>query len=158
MTATFTGTFTLKRVLAGANTNEASALTASINDQIARAYTAGSGAGNINLISTDQVTRADVGSSDYDLDGGALTDMFGTAVTFATIKSVYVKNLGSVSEAEVGGDFLGITGTVKLPAGGVFWLDMGATGLPVTATTNDVISVSGVTGVAHEIVIQGVSA
>jgi len=154
MAATFTGVANLKLTLSGADTFDVSAVTATAALNLTESFTAGTGSGKIDLATTDIVTSGSATTS-YDLDGGALLDLFGTAVTYVKLKTVLVQNTGTGS-LTVGGDALS-AGVMTIPAGGIFFIDFGPVGYAVVATTGDVIEVT-TTATSFKIMIAGATA
>ena len=154
MAATFTGTANLKLSLLGADTFDVSAVTANATLNLSETFTAGTGSGKIDLATSDVVTTGSATTS-YDLDGGALLNLFGTAVTYAKLKTILVQNTGTGS-LTVGGDALS-AGVMTIPAGGIFFIDFGPVGYSVVATTGDVIEVT-TTATSFKIMIAGATA
>ena len=130
--------------------------------------TNGTGANQADLIWHDQRTLTASSSEDIDL-AGALSDAFGTTLTFARMKGIYVKaasgNTNDVLIGNGGGPvalWISGTNTIAIRPGGFFMLVApGATGYPVTATSADDIGVAnsaGSTSVVYDITIIGTSA
>jgi hypothetical protein len=154
MAATFTGKVSLKLTLSGTDTFDVSAVSANAELNLSETFTAGTGSGKIDLATTDIVTTGSATTS-YDLDGGALLNLFGTAVTYAKLKTILVQNTGTGS-LTVGGDALS-AGVMTIPAGGIFFIDFGPVGYSVVATTGDVIEVT-TTATSFKIMIAGATA
>jgi len=154
-----TATITFRGTFGQTATVELSSNTASLTETITRSLTTGTGSGQIDCIMTDDNTLGASGSQDYDLDGASIVNMFNESVTFDKVKGIMVYNDGSTNTLTVAGDYLGLsTDTVTVPAGGVFWLDLGAAGIDVTATTADVVTIASTSGTDYRIVIYGVAA
>lgn len=128
----------------------------------------GTGDDQADLIWTDQRTLAASASENHDLAGG-LTDAFGTAMTFARIKGLFVKaaaantnNVNVSSEATNGVPlFLALGDGIKIPPGGWNFWAAPDDGIVVTGATGDLLTVanSGAgTSVTYDIVIIGASA
>lgn len=131
----------------------------------------GTGAGEADLLFSDRRTIAASSSEDLDL-AGALTDAFGSTLTFARVKGLIVAAAATNTNDVVVGaaasnpweTLLGATGTVTLRPGAVFAAVAGeadATGWAVAAGSTDLLKVanSGAdTSVTYDIVIIGASA
>lgn len=130
----------------------------------------GSGANQANRIFHDKRQLAASANEDLDL-AGVLLDAFGSAITFARIKTMGLRALSTNSNNVVigaaasntwVGPFGGATHTSHVRPGGVAcWIAPDATGWPVTAGTGDQLRVanSGAgTAVDYEIVLIGASA
>ena len=125
-------------------------------------FTNGSGSGAINKIYVDTVSA----TTSYDLDAGTLTDPAGGAVTFARIAAVrIVPSTANTAALSVGGDFIlskYLTGwvddAVTIPVhllGSFEWVAPNATGVAVTATTGDVITVTVSGADTYTIIVLG---
>jgi len=133
-------------------------------------FTSGTGAGQVDRIFSD--TRTITASSTEDLDlAGVLTDSFGSTITFARIKGIYVAAASANTNNVVVGagtnpwlTMLNSTGTISLRPGAVFLASIGSadtTGWAVTAATGDILKVansSSGSSVTYNIVILGCSA
>jgi hypothetical protein len=127
----------------------------------------GTGAGQADVIWSDQRTLTTGASEDLDFAGGALTDAFGAAVAPARIKVVYLYAAsGNTTNLTIAGDANGVplfddpTDTVTLKPSGVLLLaDPGGTGYVVTADTGDILQVTNGAGASatYDIVIIGAS-
>jgi hypothetical protein len=132
----------------------------------------GTAAGQVDRIFHDQRTLTASANEDLDL-AGALTDAFGTSLTFVRIKGLIVAAAaGNTNNVIVGGatsnGFVswvgGATHTVTLRPGAVLALTAGsadATGYAVTAATGDLLRIAnsaGTTGVTYDIAVIGCSA
>lgn len=133
----------------------------------------GTGAGQANKIFADTRTLAASATEDLDLAAGALTDAYGTTLTFAKIKAIYVEAaagntnnviLGNATSNAWVGPFGAATHTIAVRPGGVQLLATGeadTNGYAVTAGTGDLLKVAnsgGTTGVTYTIIIVGTSA
>lgn len=108
--------------------------------------------------------------ADDDIDlAGVLTDPFGTTITFAKICGIIIRNRNTTAGEilHVGGGsatfhtFLGATGDlIKIGPDGVFCLwNPSLAGYAVTATTADILRLSGVGGdITYDICLIGRSA
>ena len=132
--------------------------------------TNGTGANQANLIFRDQRTLGATTSENLDL-AGSLTDAYGSTITFARVKLIYVKAatanggniiVGGAAANTFVGPFADATDKVKIPAGGMFQVaDAGATGWVVTAGTGDILKVENDDGAeagTYDIIIIGASA
>ena len=128
----------------------------------------GTGADQADLIFHDQRTLAASATEDLDLAGG-LTDAYGTTLTFARLKGIYVfaasANTNDVLVGNGGGPVaLWISGTDTIavrPGGMLILVSPGATAYPVTATSADDIGFansSGSTSVTYDVIFVGASA
>lgn len=130
----------------------------------------GTGAGQADLLWTDNRTLAASASESLDL-AGTLTGAFGATLTFARVKALIIRAAdGNTNDLLVGGaasngfaSWVGDpTDKVKIKPGGTFALIApGATAYPVTAGTGDLLQVanSGAgTSVTYDVVIIGASA
>jgi hypothetical protein len=131
----------------------------------------GTGAGQADLVFSDRRSLAASGTEGLDL-AGALVDAFGTTITFAKIKGLYVRaDTANTNNVVVGADgtapwttLLNSTGTITLRPGGFFLAAAGAadaTGYAVTASTGDILKIansSSGTSVSYDVVIIGTSA
>lgn len=129
----------------------------------------GVGANQADRIFADQRTLAASATEDLDL-AGVLSDPLGAALTFARIKAVLVKaaagntNNVNVTRPAANGVPLFLAagdGRPVMPGGLDLWVAPGATGVPVTAGTGDLLTFtnSGAgSSVTYDVVIIGASA
>lgn len=129
----------------------------------------GTGAGQADMIWSDQFTIAASGTQAVDL-AGSLQGPFGTTLTFARIKAVIVaaaagntNNVNVVSDATNGPPlFLAKGDGIGVHPGGLFvWYAPSATGAAITAGTADLINLvnsAGGTTVTCDVVVVGASA
>jgi len=129
----------------------------------------GVGANQADLMFHDRRTLAASGTEDLDL-AGVLVDKFGTTLTFARIKEVWIvaaaanTNNVNVTRPAANGVPLFLAAGDGLPVlpGGVFhWIAPNAAGIAVTAGTGDLLTVTNSaagTGVTYDVVIIGASA
>lgn len=143
-------------ISAGVGWNHTNALSGNINVVSAAnfAFSAatanGTGAaGTADLVYPIQTTIAPEATLTIDVAGG-ITDAFGTTITMAKIKFLYIHLMTTTGAPTViVGDatnpvplFSATTATVTIRNGGFLLLgDSGATGIPVTATTADEIAI-----------------
>lgn len=132
-------------------------------------YSDGSGAAQANLVFSDTRTLAASGTESLDLSG-SLTDAFGVTLTFARIKVIIIKaaagNTNDVQLTRPASNgaplFMAAGDGIAIKPGGLFvWADPGATGVPITNSTADLITLTngaGITGVTYDIIIIGASA
>lgn len=132
------------------------------------ALTNGTGANQADRVFTDQRTLAASASESLDL-AAVLVDAYGATITFATIKAVIVKAAtGNTNDVLVGrpatnGVLLvtAVSAQVPVKPGGVFAWFCGGTGLAVTPSTADLLTItnSGAgTGVTYDVIVIGTSA
>lgn len=140
-----------------------------VDASISVSFTDGAGANQADRIWSDQRTLAASASEDLDLSG-SLTDIYGATVTFARIKAILIKaasgNTNNVNVTRPASNgvplFLAAGDGEPVHPGGVLlkvW--PGATAIPVTAGTGDLINIansSSGTPVTYDIVIIGASA
>ena len=129
----------------------------------------GTGADQADLVFRDQRTLAATTGEDLDL-AGSLTDSFGTTITFARVKMLYVASAAANGDTiAVGGaaanQFINwvanATDIVNVSPGGAFMLFApGATGYAVTAGTGDLLKIYNAHSAegTYDIVIVGASA
>lgn len=133
----------------------------------------GTGAGNANILWSDQRTIAASGTDDLDLNGTTLKTAFNADVAMARVKGIYIAAASTnTNNVVVGGaasnqfaTWVGAaTHTVVVRPGGFIMLGTGqadATCYAVTAATGDILRVanSGAgTPVTYDIVLLGCSA
>jgi len=102
-------------------------------------------------------------SINFDLDAGSLTDDFGTALVFTTIKAIYIGNLSSTAADEliISGDFYttvvlgGTAPTEQIDPGGVVYRTNPIDEWTIVATSADVITITSTNTVNYEIVLIG---
>jgi len=129
----------------------------------------GTGLGQADMQWSDRRTLAASATENLDL-AGSLTGPFGTTLTFARIKAIYVKAASTnTNDVQVTRDgsagaplFLAASDGLAVKPGGLFlWVAPNAAGVAVTATTGDLLVVTnsaGSTEVVYDIVIIGASA
>jgi hypothetical protein len=129
--------------------------------------TSGTGASQANQVFVD--TRTLTASSSENLDlAGALTNAFGSTITFTKIRALIIKaDSGNTNDVVVGGHgsaavasiFADTSDKIKVRPGGLFVLTApDATGMAVTATTADMLTVAnsaGSTSVSYTVIIIG---
>lgn len=135
----------------------------------ALSYADGTGAEQADRIFTDTRTLAASATENLDL-AGSLTDVFGATITFARIKAIIIQAAaGNTNDVQVtrpasnGVPFLmAASDGIALKPGALFaWADPGATGVVVTASTGDLITLTnsaGSTSVTYSVMIIGASA
>jgi hypothetical protein len=125
-------------------------------------FTNGSGSGAINKMFVDTAAT----TTSYDLDAGSMLDPAGAAVTFSRIAYVrIIPNTANAAVITVGGDFIltkylsgWVDDALVIPVhllGRFEFLAPNATGVAVTATTGDVITVTVSGSEGYTIVIFG---
>jgi len=131
--------------------------------------TSGTASGQADRVFTDTRTLGASATEDLDL-AGVLLDAFGAAITFVKVKGIFIKaaaaNTNNVNVSRPAGAtgvplFLAISDGFFLPPGFTFaWFGPG-TGVTVTPSTGDLITLTnsaGGTGVTYDVVIIGTSA
>lgn len=141
--------------------------TSDLSAAISQAFTDGVGAGQVNLVFSDQRTLSASATENLDLAGGSLTDIYGTALTFARIKAVIVKAAtGNTNDVQVTRPasngvpiFMAAGDGIALAPGAAFlWMAPTAAGVVVTASTGDLLTITnsaGSTSVTYDILILG---
>jgi hypothetical protein len=131
-------------------------------------YSDGTGAGQVDVMFTDQRTLAASGTEDLDL-AGSLSDALGATLTMAKLKFVMVKaasgNTNDVVLSRPASNgvplFTAAGDSIAIKPGGVFIWAVPGTGVAVTAGTGDLLtftnSAAG-TGVTYDVVLLGTSA
>lgn len=130
-----------------------------INPTPSITFTDGSGANAANQVYQANRTLSS-GSDSVDL-AGTLTDSYGTTVALVRVKAIYLKNtdtntitFGAGSNPFVG--LLNSTGTITLKPGAfVLMASPDAAGWAVTASTGDLINVSGTGSGTYSIAVLG---
>ncbi len=137
-------------------------------------FTDGSGASQANKLYAELLTIAASASNNLDLAAG-VTDPFGTTFSFTLVKIIYVEvtTTTAATSIQVGGHATAAVNTIfgsadthdndqpciKVRNGGVFFLGCtDATGYAVTATTEDILllkNLDGVAGATVKIVLVG---
>jgi len=128
----------------------------------------GTGANQADRVFTDTRTLSASATEDLDL-AGVLTDAFGAVITFVKLKALIIKaaaaNTNNVNLSRPAGAtgvpvFLAISDGIIIPPGYTFaWFGPG-TGITVTPSTGDLITLTnsaGGTGVTYDVVIIGTS-
>lgn len=131
--------------------------------------TTGTGADQADKIWTDTVTLAASATADLDV-AGSLTDALGGSFVLARLKGIIVAaaagNTNNVLVSRPASNgvplFSAASDAIPVLPNGVFaWFAPGATGIPVTASTGDLITFTnsaGTTGVTYDVVLIGASA
>jgi hypothetical protein len=134
--------------------------------RIRQVFLTGGGADQANFVFADTRTLAASATENLDLAGG-LTDAFGQALTFASIKAILVKAAaGNTNNVVIGGAasnafllFGDATDTLAIPPDGfALIVAPGAAGFPVAAGTGDILKMAnsgGSTSVEYEIILLG---
>jgi hypothetical protein len=162
------GSFNIRVSLTGTQTgsNDITIPTETYNEVFSQDFTSGTGSDQISMIWQDSRTLNASTAEDLDL-AGSLTNSFGTTVTFATIKFIYVKaDSGNTNDVEVGGSaanqLLGVfddaSDKIRVKPDGCFLWVAPNTGASVTAGTGDALNVNNGgagTSVTYKIVIGG---
>jgi hypothetical protein len=129
----------------------------------------GTGSGQADKIFLDTDTIAASGTKDWDL-AGVLEDDLGVALTFVTVKGLFLYAhsantnncvIGAAAATQFVGPFGAATHTVAVKPGQFFGITSGLTGWAVGAGASDLLRVTnsaGGTSVTYDIVIIGTSA
>ena len=129
----------------------------------------GTGAGQADLVFSDQRTIAASGNEDLDL-AGVLSSALGSTLTFARVKALVVAaaaaNANNVIITRPASNgvpiFAAASDAISVRPGGLFaWAASDATAVAVTAGTGDLINISNSgagTSVTYDVVIIGASA
>ena len=141
---------------------------ADMSKKYAFTLASGSGANQADDIFSDTRTLSASGTEDHDLAGG-LTNAFGETLTFSTIKAMIFKAAsGNTNDVQVSvkatNGFstwaLAASDGITLRPGGMFCIvNPDATGMAVTASTGDLLTVTnsaGSTSVTYDMIIIGV--
>lgn len=132
---------------------------------LSTAFTDGAGAGQCDVLFSDQRTIAASSNEDLDLSGSLEHD--GQAAVFARIKAIIIKaasgNTNNVRLTRPASNgvplFLAASDGIDIQPGGVFaWMAPSAAGVAVTAGTGDLINIansSSGSGVTYDILILG---
>jgi hypothetical protein len=161
---------TIKASVSGAQSSALDMGTAQFAFSLAAnsSYSDGTGAGQVDLVFTDQRTLAASATEDLDL-AGSLIDALGATITIAKLKFVMIKAAsGNTNDVVVSRPasngvplFTAAGDSIAVKPGGVFlWVVPGA-GVDVTAGTGDLITVTNSaagTGVTYDVVLMGASA
>lgn len=128
----------------------------------------GTAVGQADRVFTDTRTLGASATEDLDL-AGVLTDAFGTVITFAKVKGIWIKaaaaNTNNVNVSRPAGAtgwpfFLAISDGFTIPPGFMFGFAGTGAGITVTPTSGDLITITnsaGGTGVTYDVVIVGTS-
>jgi hypothetical protein len=165
-TTGLTGTVSLN-----VNLNQVAALdfgstTFVVDKRWATTYTTGAAAGAINRLFTDTRTLAASGTEDLDA-AGVLVDAAGQTLTFARLKVICIAassaNTNNVQVTRPASNgvpiFMAASDGIAVTPGSRICLDFPtATGIPVTAGTGDLITITnsaGSTSVTYEVLLAG---
>jgi len=116
-----------------------------INNPVNQSYSLGTGAGQVDLAYSAELTIAPSATTTLDLDAGTLEDLFGNALTFANVKSIRIQHVSdsAASSINLQGDFMttnfGASFSIVYPPGGYFDISEASAGYAVVATTGDAI-------------------
>lgn len=121
----------------------------------------GSSAADLEYMAARTLTTGS--SENLDLAGG-LTDRFGTTLTFAKIKAIYIENPSTnstsisfkpgSSNGWVGGPIGTAAHTVTIPAGGKMFFSAPVSGWTVTAGTGDIINIANSAGASNTYILH----
>lgn len=104
------------------------------------------------LYSAQQTALAAAGVVTMDLDAGTLTDAFGTALVFTSVKALYIKNTSttvSITLHGLNGSVPGTAQRITIPPGGLYLVcNPSAAGWGITAATTDTIVITNLSGAA----------
>lgn len=133
------------------------------------AFSDGTAAGQADLIFKDTRTLAASATEDLDMSG-ALTNIYGETVVFADVRAILITadsaNTNNVNVTRPASNglplFLAASDGVAVRPGGAFlYVARDATGIPVTAGTGDLLTLTnsaGSTSVTYSITVIGASA
>lgn len=167
-----TGTFKVWSNFQQTKSADFEAATSVISHTLALTFTDGTAAGSADRIWKDTRTLSASASENLDLSG-SLTNIYGDAVVFADVRAILITaasaNMNNVNvtrpstSPETGLPlFLASGDGIAVRPGGLFaWACPDATGIPVTATTADILTLTnsaGGTDVTYSITIVGASA
>lgn len=139
------------------------------NETFQKIFTNGNTAGLANAVWTDKRTIAFGVDDDLDF-AGVLTDIYGGALTFTSIKTLIVKAnddnanaliLGGDTSANISTIFGADTDTISLPAGACICLLNPVNGYAITATSADKLRLTNPGGsgsIGYEIIVLGTKA
>lgn len=124
-------------------------------------YTDGEGANALEAFWRDDRSVAITTEDPIDVAGTSIQDAFGNNITMKAIKLLYVENTGT-STITLGGNsaevpyMAAVNDKIKILPGGFFlWVASDATGIAVTATTGDIISITGGSAVSPYRIVVG---
>ena len=122
----------------------------------------GTASGDQDLAWSDSASVTSGAPVTLDLVGGLDSVLTGAAISFAALTALCVRNRSSAGTLEVGGTvpiFGDVSDVATIPPGGLALLTAPADGWPVTAGTNDTITIAAQVGsVAYDLIILGQSA
>jgi len=116
-----------------------------INQPVNQSYSLGTGAGQVDLAYSAELTIAPSATTSLDLDAGTLEDLFGNALTFASVKSIRIHHAvdSAASSINLQGDYMttnfGASFSIVYPPGGYFDISESSAGFAVVVTTGDAI-------------------
>ena len=163
-------TYTAKALISGTHTKvfEGQTVSNQLTFTYSQAATDGTAINQSNLVWIDKSRSLAATSEDLDISG-VLADAYGAAVVFSKITTIYIKNLSIVAgeTLKIGGAssnafllFENSSDIYELGPNGVFFINEPAdAGLPVTASTGDLLKLdSGAATLTFDIFIAGRSA
>ncbi|MFH1732457.1 MAG: hypothetical protein ABIF82_12520 [Planctomycetota bacterium] len=164
MATTLSGTVKLIIDLVEATTADIGTIQYDCYHKSTRTYADGVGADQANALFSDTRSLADNAYDDLDLT--SLTDARGVALAFARVKALWVRNNGTASTLQLGGDansvplFGAAADYLILPPGGeVLMICTTADGWVVTGATGDIIQLhhghEDAAALTYDIVILG---
>lgn len=116
-----------------------------INQPVNQSYSFGTGAGQVDLAFSVELTIAPSATTSLDLDAGTLEDLFGNALTFVNVKAIRIQHVSdsAASSINLQGDYMttnfGASFSIVYPPGGYFDISEASAGYAVVATTGDAI-------------------
>lgn len=131
-------------------------------------FKTGTGSGQVDKIWSDRRTLAASGTDTLDL-AGVLTDSFGTAITFARVKMVAIRNRSSTDGVDLRagpdatggwvGMFIDASDRNRIAAGGLLvWYDPNGQAVGAGATDELWVQNDGTASCDYDIVVVGTSA
>lgn len=159
MATTFTGTLSGGLIGSYAKGTDLTAALEAINFSFSSSYTNGTGENQANALFADTRTLAATSES-FDLN--AITDTFGATLNFTKIKLLYIKNKSTTAgqTLTIDGDFIasfdnGTGPNHILFAGGLLLKNEPISGLTVTNTTQDTLTLTNSASFDYDIILLG---
>ncbi len=143
-----------------------SSASSNLTKAFSKTLTDGAGADQCTKVWSDRRTVTATTQDNLDL-AGVLTDAFGTAITFASVKVIMIMPaaantadlyLGGDNAAQVSTLFAAADSQLLMKAGGIcLVVAPGATGYAVTATTADILTIENTSGSSqvYDIILMG---
>ena len=134
-----------------------------INTSVITSLRNGTGAGEANMVWSDQRTIAPGGDDDIDLNGG-ITDAYGVTITFVNVRGIFVVNRSPnpgtrITVANTGGNFPPTPWAIPCGPGDAFNFmerQVGLTIVPAAVDTLRMTNEDGGASAMYDIVVIGV--